>query len=334
MSPDDLHTLAKDIADTELHHPVAVWRANDGDPFVLVGGRNRLDAIEIAVGGPVRVELCRRRRGAGTWFEIRSETGECLDYRVRILDPETNPHTYAISDNLHRLHLTAEAKRDAIARLLKSDPSKSNRQIAKTTKTSPTFVGKVRAEKEATGDVSTVDTRTDTKGRQQPSNKAPKKSKKAQPAKSAPIEPAIKPEPAVEPLATDIGPSSTGETARLARLAELEDQKQQLELKVVGLESEVEDLKVELAKAAVQTYPGGVPFRRASETLRHAISHIKNCAAPDIEPDAVLCHEREALNALRGLSAVLASVGIDEVTIVKQFAKEKRCHTKRRRRAA
>jgi hypothetical protein len=39
------------------------------------------------------------------------------------------------------------------------------------TKTSPTFVGKVRAEKEATGDVSTVDTRTDTKGRKQPAKR-------------------------------------------------------------------------------------------------------------------------------------------------------------------
>src|SRR5262245_8660472 len=165
MSPDELHALAKDIAATELHHPVAVWRANDSDPFVLVGGRNRLDAIEIAVGGPIRLELCRRRRGSGMWFEIWSEAGECLDEsRVRILDPEVNPYTFAVSDNLHRIHLTAEAKRDAIVALLKADPTQSNRQIAKTAKASPTYVGKVRAEKEATGEVSTVDTRMDAKG--------------------------------------------------------------------------------------------------------------------------------------------------------------------------
>jgi DNA repair exonuclease SbcCD ATPase subunit len=54
---------------------------------------------------------------------------------------------------------------------LKADPSKSDRQIAEQTKTSPTTVGKVRAEKEASGDVSKVDTRTDTKGRKQPSSK-------------------------------------------------------------------------------------------------------------------------------------------------------------------
>ena len=78
---------------------------------------------------------------------------------------------FVISKNIHRRHLKAKEKREAIAALLKADPSKSDRQIAGMIKASPTVVGKVRAEKEATGDVSIVDTRTDTKGRKQPAKK-------------------------------------------------------------------------------------------------------------------------------------------------------------------
>jgi hypothetical protein len=78
---------------------------------------------------------------------------------------------FVISKNIHRRHLKAKEKREAIAALLKADPKKSDRQVAEMSKVSPTFVGKVRAEKEATGDVSTMDTRTDTKGRKQPAKR-------------------------------------------------------------------------------------------------------------------------------------------------------------------
>jgi hypothetical protein len=113
--------------------------------------------------------------------------------------------------------------------------------------------------------------------------------------------------------------------------ADLEGQKRQLEFKVEGLLSEIEDLKAALAAATAQTYPGGEPFIRASETLRRALSCIKCSVAADISPDVVALHEREALNALRALSTVLAGAGIDEVTIVRQYAKEKRCAKKTRR---
>jgi hypothetical protein len=86
-----------------------------------------------------------------------------------------DPAAFVISRNIRRRHLTAEQKGELIAKLLKATPEKSDRQIAKTVKASPTYVGKVRAEKEAAGDVSTVDTRTDTKGRKQPARKPARK---------------------------------------------------------------------------------------------------------------------------------------------------------------
>jgi hypothetical protein len=58
--------------------------------------------------------------------------------------------------------------------LLIADPGKSDRLVAKQTGVSNTHVGKLRKELEKSGDVSTVDTRTDTKGRKQPARKASK----------------------------------------------------------------------------------------------------------------------------------------------------------------
>jgi ParB-like chromosome segregation protein Spo0J len=82
-----------------------------------------------------------------------------------------DPATFVISRNIHRRHLTAEQKRELIAKLIKAQPENSDRQIAVTAKASPTTVGTVRAKMEAAGDVSKLDTRTDKRGRKQPSTK-------------------------------------------------------------------------------------------------------------------------------------------------------------------
>src|SRR5262249_34731084 len=78
---------------------------------------------------------------------------------------------YVISANIRRRHLTAEQKRDLIAKLIKATPEKSDRQIADTVKASPTTVGTVRAKMEDKGEVSKLDTRTDAKGVKQPAKK-------------------------------------------------------------------------------------------------------------------------------------------------------------------
>src|SRR5262245_38770468 len=153
MSPDELRALGEDIKANGLKHSIAYTCTEERGSarrFQLLDGRNRLDAIEKAIGEPLHIE---------SWNGIvLIEDSTRLRYDTREI--EGDPYAFVISANIHRRHLTAEQKRELIAKLIKATPEKSDRQIAKTVKASPTFVGKVRAEKEATGDVSTVDTRT------------------------------------------------------------------------------------------------------------------------------------------------------------------------------
>src|SRR5215831_2648870 len=105
---------------------------------------------------------------------VLGKDGKWLDWNIDCCARRRrggDPHAYVISANIHRRHLTTEQKRDLIAKLIKATPEKSDLQIAKTVKASPTTVGTVRAKMEARGDVSKLETRRDTKGRKQPAKK-------------------------------------------------------------------------------------------------------------------------------------------------------------------
>jgi hypothetical protein len=242
MSADELKALGDDILRNGLQVPIALWaELADGGKYVI-DGVNRLDAMEM-VGIP--------------FDQMKG---------FQVMKPETDPYAFAISMNIERRHLTADQKRDLIAKVIKADPSKSDRQIAATVKASPTFVGKVRAEKEATGDVSTVDTRTDSRGRQQPAHRPTSASRKPDTTKVSPAlatfgstiveanSPSISRRvtvaapPPRKDMRDDVGESSTAEAARLqARIEELQAEKRRLEIKLKGYESEIEELRAERA---------------------------------------------------------------------------------------
>src|SRR5215472_11769023 len=82
-----------------------------------------------------------------------------------------DPAAYVISASIHRRHLTTEQKRDLIAKLIKTEPEKSNNAIAKQAKVDDKTVAKVRHGMEARSEIPNVSTRTDTKGRKQPARK-------------------------------------------------------------------------------------------------------------------------------------------------------------------
>jgi hypothetical protein len=88
-----------------------------------------------------------------------------------------DPYALALSYNVHRRHLTAEQKRDLIAKLLKAKPEASNLAIAKQVRVATDkTVAKVRADLEARSEIPNVEARTDAKGRKQPASK-PKRAK-------------------------------------------------------------------------------------------------------------------------------------------------------------
>jgi hypothetical protein len=68
--------------------------------------------------------------------------------------------------------MTNEAKRKVITELLKRYPDRSNRRIAKQAGASHNTVEVVRADLQARGQLTTSETRTDTKGREQPAHKS------------------------------------------------------------------------------------------------------------------------------------------------------------------
>jgi hypothetical protein len=161
MSPDDLRTLGEDIIKNGLTSPIALWRADPKAPEQLLDGRNRLDAIEMMTGCQVIV---------GPPSLMAGEDFVACD-KVIVLDKSVDPYAYVISANIHRRHLTAEKKRELVAELIKQQPNKSDRQIAEQAKSNRTTVGQIRKGLENTGDVSIVDTRTDRKGRKQPTKR-------------------------------------------------------------------------------------------------------------------------------------------------------------------
>jgi hypothetical protein len=163
MSESELKELSEDIKKNGLKHPAMAWYSTydaykKGEQPVLLDGRNRFEAME-AAGIVIDLAKCHFHFG----------------------DRGCDPYAYVISANIQRRHLTAEQRIGLVAELVKANPAKSDRQIAKQVKVSPTTVGKVRSSLEAKGDVSTVDTRTDARGRHQPANKPKPRPVKAPP---------------------------------------------------------------------------------------------------------------------------------------------------------
>jgi ribosomal protein L29 len=256
MSHDELRELGEDIKNNGLKSRIVLWcSSKEGEPPIsLLDGRNRLDALE-AVGISL-VKNGKIDRSALKWAGADnvllhlSEASGC------------DPFAFVISANIRRRHLTAKQKRKLIGKLLKAQPDKSDRQIAETVKASHHTVGAVRAEMEGRGQLAHAETRTDTQGREQPAKKPPSSRRRtpeereaaraAAVAMAESVTAAVAAKAAANPkerepqaqAAQDVGDSSIEEHARLpARVAKLENEKCQRELQIVGLESEIEELK-------------------------------------------------------------------------------------------
>jgi hypothetical protein len=88
-------------------------------------------------------------------------------YRSIELDDYDAVVAYIISKNIHRRHQTREQNRETIESLLRANPTKSDRQIARMAQTDNKTVGTVRKKAEAREEIPHVTKRTDSKGRSQ-----------------------------------------------------------------------------------------------------------------------------------------------------------------------
>jgi hypothetical protein len=155
MTDAELRELADDIKESGLKERIKVWWNTQTNEKYLVDGRNRAAALSLI--GESLID--------GTdWNDEFIE-----EVRVAKWD---DPLAYIISLNIRRRHLTAEQKRDVIAKLLKVAPDKSNRQVAKTVSVDHKTVAKVRGELEATGEIPQLTETVGADGRARPARKA------------------------------------------------------------------------------------------------------------------------------------------------------------------
>jgi len=122
MSQGELQELADDIRKRGLQIPCFLVEDRYGE-VQLFDGRNRLDALEL-IGKEIRLD-------SSIIFE-------------RFPADSINVDELVISLNIRRRHLTIEDQDRLIVEVLKADPTKSNRRVAKLTGTSHPHVAKVR----------------------------------------------------------------------------------------------------------------------------------------------------------------------------------------------
>jgi hypothetical protein len=171
MSDDELVALGEDIRKNGLEVPIAILF--DNEKPVLLDGRNRLAAMERV--GVCLDDVAKLGCDHGRWFSVVTEQcddGELDTFKVSFVVVKTDPAEYVASVNLHRRHLTAETKRDLIAKLLKENPERSDRAVGKVAQVDHKTVGVVRREEETRGNIRHVEKRIDNKGRAQPATKS------------------------------------------------------------------------------------------------------------------------------------------------------------------
>jgi hypothetical protein len=134
MTPGALRALSDDIKANTLQERAKLIR--DGDGYEMIDGRSRMDALEMI--GPIQVFTGKVPNNK--FFEV-------IDLEGR------DPLTLVLSLNVHRRHLTAEQKRELIAKVLKEQPTSSDRAVATITKVDHKTVAPIRAKLEHGGEI-------------------------------------------------------------------------------------------------------------------------------------------------------------------------------------
>ena len=137
MEGEAFDTLVRDIKQNGCHYPIILHEGK------ILDGRNRYRALRQLGRIPI----------------------------VTLPYDGKDPLGFVLSSNVHRRHLTAEQRREIIARVLKEQPERSDRAIGKLVQADGKTVAAVRADLEGRAEIPHATARTDTKGRQQPARK-------------------------------------------------------------------------------------------------------------------------------------------------------------------
>lgn len=168
MSTDELLLLGEDIKKNGLRSRIAVIENSNDEP-ILIDGRNRLAAMELA--------------GLKIVLEDVVKFAACAKHKH-----DFDIYSYVISANIHRRHLTAEQRRELIAKVLKAKPEQSNRKIAEQVKVDHKTVSSVRNDLEAIGQIPQLKRTVGKDGKERPAKKLPTKSRKNDTASNDPTQ--------------------------------------------------------------------------------------------------------------------------------------------------
>jgi hypothetical protein len=144
MGQDELWVLGEDIKANGLLHPIQMLSG------AVIDGRNRLDAMEL-----IGLKLRFPKREKENRFESQIWVdGKVIGYcRHNTPIDIPDPTAFVISQNINRRNLTTAQKSELIAKLLKADPTKSDRAVAEVVKVDHKTVGAKRAALSATGEI-------------------------------------------------------------------------------------------------------------------------------------------------------------------------------------
>ena len=147
----------------------------DADLFPMLGEMERSDlARDIQAHGLQEPIVAKGRE---IW-DGRNRLVACWDANVKPTFKEppagVTAHDFIVSANIMRRHLTTEQRSNLAAKLLKINPARSDRAVAKQVKLSPPKIAKIRKEEERRENILHVEKRADSKGRKQPASKPPK----------------------------------------------------------------------------------------------------------------------------------------------------------------
>jgi hypothetical protein len=182
LSDPERKALADDIRDNGLRITPVVWSATETGEPALLDGVHRLDALaSLGLIYETEGQIYLRTWTGTVWAELSG-----AKIKLRRIDGG-DPYVHAASYNAHRRHLNAEKKRELIDKLLKADPTKSDRQIGKVVKADNKTVASRRKRAETREEIPHVEKHKDSKGCAQPAKKPPKKIAKSAPVAEKPV---------------------------------------------------------------------------------------------------------------------------------------------------